>query len=288
MGNKLWMPEDGMSLELSLIRLSGIDKNGEYIFQELQVGGRVSSFYLSNLPDFKNFAKLCAKNTPIEVDNYAYQIEGEKWEIRKATKEEMSEIVDDEFPFGYGARVSCIDHDGPEQFVWNGQKMNLRIETDDGQPFITTKGKDECRENRSQLASDLPVCCRMLFNLETQLNGKRGEFGQWLRIAYELNEDFELTLQEEVEEICNTIQFVQQQYGDLIARRLYNEEKIILPTEIKAAARYMYLGGNYEDAVKLANEGILLAGEALSDEDMLRMQAYMAQGGDASQALQFG
>ncbi len=61
--------------------------------------------FVTQLPAFKSFADIRLEKG-ICIDE------------RKATKEEMEMIINDDFPYNYdGATLSCINHDGPDQFI---------------------------------------------------------------------------------------------------------------------------------------------------------------------------
>lgn len=53
---------------------------------------------------------------------------------------------------------------------------------------------------------------RQLFALEKELGDQEGEFAEWLRAACELNEDFERSFAEEINEIYSAFRESEQQY----------------------------------------------------------------------------
>ena len=116
-GKKLFLPEDGMTVTFSVIMLSGRNKEGELLQDEIYTGGCITSHFIPNLPDFKKFAKKCCSDQLIEVDNYAYELEGDSWHTRKAVKWEIRQIVGENFPYNYdGDILHAVSHDGPDQF----------------------------------------------------------------------------------------------------------------------------------------------------------------------------
>lgn len=121
-GKKLFLPEDGMTVTFSVIMLSGRNKKGEFLQDEIYTGGCITSRFIPNLPDFKKFAKKCCSDQFIEVDNYAYELQGENWHARKAVKQEIRKIVGENFPYNYdGDILHTVSHDGPDQFyIKNG------------------------------------------------------------------------------------------------------------------------------------------------------------------------
>jgi hypothetical protein len=116
-GKKLFLPEDGMTVTFSVIMLSGRNKKGQLLQDEIYTGGCITSRFIPNLPDFKEFAEKCRPDQFIEVDNYAYELEGDSWHTRKAVKWEIRQIVGDNFPYNYdGDILHTVSHDGPDQF----------------------------------------------------------------------------------------------------------------------------------------------------------------------------
>ena len=116
-GKKLFLPEDGMTVTFSVIMLSGRNKKGQLLQDEIYTGGCISSRFIPNLPDFKEFAEKCRPDQFIEVDNYAYELEGDSWHTRKAVKWEIRQIVGDNFPYNDdGDILHAVSHDGPDQF----------------------------------------------------------------------------------------------------------------------------------------------------------------------------
>ena len=122
------------------------------------------------------------------------------------------------------------------------------------------------RRNRGRFSRELAESARQLLSLEQELGGQAGNFGEWLQIAYEVNEDFE------------------QNYGTAVAQYLYNTRSAVLPTEIKNAARYLSCSGRTEDISALAKSGFFM--EELAHDNIVRAVAYMEAGGAAAGAYQ--
>ena len=95
------------------------------------------------------------------------------------------------------------------------------------------------RRNRGRFSRELAESARQLLSLEQELGGQAGNFGEWLQIAYEVNEDFEVPFSDVVRDICEAFQIVEQNYGTAVAQCLYDTRSAVLPTEIKNAARYL-------------------------------------------------
>ena len=114
--------------------------------------------------------------------------------------------------------------------------------------------------------------------------GQAGNFGEWLQIAYEVNEDFEVPFSDVVRDICEAFQIVEQNYGTAVAQYLYNTRSAVLPTEIKNAARYLSCSGRTEDISALAKSGFFM--EELAHDNIVRAVAYMEAGGAAAGAYQ--
>lgn len=125
-----------------------------------------------------------------------------------------------------------------------------------GKPCYGVQGA-EIAENKRRFAADLASASQQLYRLENDIQGQSGTFSQWLRIAHELNEDFERPYAEVVNEICDAVRYVDHQYGREIAQQLYNSNRIILASEIREAAQYLSLGGRFENLAELARVGFL-------------------------------
>ena len=67
-----------------------------------------------------------------------------------------------------------------------GCRMECTQEQDRGQR------EQEQRRNRERFSRELAESARQLLSLEQELGGQAGNFGAWLQIAYEVNEDFEM------------------------------------------------------------------------------------------------
>lgn len=143
-------------------------------------------------------------------------------------------------------------------------------------------GEWEAQENKQRFHTDLAYAARQLFALETELGGQEGVFAEWLRAAYELNEDFERPFAEEVDELCAAFRDAAHQYGQSIAQQLYHSQAVILPTEIRNAAHYLSLGGSLDHVPALASVGFLMESE--DHDSMIRAVKYMNSGGDAANA----
>lgn len=136
-------------------------------------------------------------------------------------------------------------------------------------------------ENKNQqlFREELADSVRQLYSLELILKGKGGTFCEWAQIVYELNEDWEETYFAAVRKICDAFHEVAQNFGEAIAQQLYNAHTIILATEIRNAARYLYIGGQMNHLPELAAVGFFLTG---TDDDRLkRAVAFMNAGGCA-------
>lgn len=143
-------------------------------------------------------------------------------------------------------------------------------------------GAWEVRENKERFHTDLAYAARQLFALEKELGGQEGVFAEWLRAAYELNEDFERPFAEEVNEICSAFRESEQQYGRDTAQQIYNTLAVILSTEIQNAAQYLHLGGKLEHVPELASAGFLM--DSTDDASAARAVEYMNAGGEAAYA----
>lgn len=149
--------------------------------------------------------------------------------------------------------------------------------------------RSEIEKNKQHFAVDMASAARQLYALENDLQGQSGTFSEWLRAAYELNEDFELSFAEVVNEICDAIQYADRQYGREIAQQLYNSLKIIIADEIRRAARYLSYGGRLESLSGLARVGFFEWDP--SHEEVLRAVAFVNAGGafeDAVHAAKHG
>lgn len=144
--------------------------------------------------------------------------------------------------------------------------------------------EQEQQRNRGRFSRELPESARQLLSLEQELGGQAGNFGEWLQIAYEVNEDFEVPFSDVVRDICEAFQIVEQNYGTAVAQYLYNTRSAVLPAEIKNAARYLSCGGRTEDISALAKSGFFM--EELAHDTIVRAVAYMEAGGAASGAYQ--
>ena len=144
------------------------------------------------------------------------------------------------------------------------------------------QGEQTRQENRRRFPGELAEGARQLLALEQALGGQAGGFGEWLRAAYEINEDFEEPYSKVVDDICQAFRDVERRYGAVTAQRLYDAHAVILPTEIKSAAGYLSFGGRLEDLPALAESGFLL--EELGRDAVTRAVAHMEAGGAAADA----
>lgn len=141
---------------------------------------------------------------------------------------------------------------------------------------------DERAHNKALLSRDLASGSLQLYTLEKELQGQDGAFSEWLRAAYEINEDFEQPLAEVINEICASLREADHQYGRAIAQQLYNTQKIILPAEIRNAAHFLSLGGRFESLGDLARAGFFM--EEYGHDAMERAVQFMNAGGAAHEA----
>lgn len=159
-----------------------------------------------------------------------------------------------------------------------GCRMECTQEQDRGQR------EQNQRRNRERLSRELAESARQLLSLEQELGGQAGNFGEWLQIAYEVIEDFEVPFSDVVRDICEAFQIVEQNYGTTVAQCLYDTRSAVLPTEIKNAARYLSCGGRTEDISALAKSGFFM--EELAHDTIVRAVSYMEAGGAAVGAYQ--
>ena len=133
--------------------------------------------------------------------------------------------------------------------------------------------------NKARLAADMPECIRLLSALEGELQGEKGQIGEWMRISYELNEDFEVAPAEMVQEICDAFRKVNHQYGNHIACALYASQSVVLPCEIVHAADYLSMGGKFQDIGDLASSGIFMGDYDLLGYDLKTELVTLVHGG---------
>ena len=143
-------------------------------------------------------------------------------------------------------------------------------------------GKWDTRENKRKFSSDLSQGIRQFYALEQGLGGQDGTFSEWIRAAYEINEDFDQSFAEVVSGLCGAFHDTDAQYGRDISRQLYNTLAVVLPAEIRSAAQYLSLGGSLDHVPALALVGFLM--EPQDHDSMLRAVKHMNDGGDAENA----
>ena len=143
-------------------------------------------------------------------------------------------------------------------------------------------GKWDTRENKRKFSSDLSQGIRQFYALEQGLGGQDGTFSEWIRAAYEINEDFDQSFAEIVSGLCGAFHDADAQYGRDISRQLYNTLAVVLPTEIRSAAQYLSLGGSLDHVLALALVGFLM--EPQNHDSMLRAVKHMNDGGDVASA----
>lgn len=114
------------------------------------------------------------------------------------------------------------------------------------------------------------------------IGGQDGTFSEWIRAAYEINEDFDQSFAEIVSGLCGAFHDADAQYGRDISRQLYNTLAVVLPTEIQSAAQYLSLGGSLDHVLALALVGFLM--EPQNHDSMLRAVKHMNDGGDVASA----
>lgn len=141
-------------------------------------------------------------------------------------------------------------------------------------------------ENKRCFAADLVSAAERLYALENHIQGRPGAFAQWLRIAYEINEDFDQRFSKVANEICEAIQDSDRVYGRAIAKYLYNTQTIVLPSELRRAAHYLSCGGNTGTLADLADAGFF--GADSTHDELCRIVAYMNAGGSADHAAYAG
>lgn len=270
-----YIPDD--TIEFSNIMLNGIAPTGEHFLSEIHIGGTVNSYFIGQLPQFQEFANHCLHNSTVQVDNYAYSLGRNPNVIRKASKEELERIIDDNFPYSYYDNLCIIEHEGPEQFtITNGVvESNRTAEVD--------SFADEVRlKNQARMASDMPACIELLRSLEHHLGTGKSLLGEWMQIIYEINPDFTEAPIEVAQQIVSAFKEVDRVYGRELARNLYYQADIVLPTEIVAAGRYLSVGGKYKDLHSLAETGWFMDGfQDIPYDRLLQAVNYMNNGGSA-------
>lgn len=144
----------------------------------------------------------------------------------------------------------------------------------------------EVQDNKAKMFSDLPECTLLFHRLERELGGKHDGFAEWLRISYELNEDFYSSPLEMATNICDAFMESKQMYGAKIAHDLYDSRIVILPNEIRSASRYLSLGGQMESLEALAHVGFLMENlHSYAHEDVVRTAEFINGGGAAESAF---
>lgn len=201
--------------------------------------------------------------------------------------------------FNYGEKFvfNYFELRGAAEFLsdgWSLERISHRAVEDGCDPTLDEmkesrtaleefqSGVWEVRENKERFHTDLAYAARQLFALEKELGGQEGVFAEWLRAAYELNEDFERSFAEKVNEICSAFRESEQQYGRDTAQQIYNTLAVILSTEIQNAAQYLHLGGKLEHVPELASVGFLM--DSTDDASVARAVEYMNAGGEAAYA----
>jgi len=190
----------------------------------------------------------------------------------------------------YYATGETVQYTDPEQYLADIKK-NLdelgingwKYDTAGGDLASSSSQDAEQRRiasNKAHSSIDMPECIRLLTGLEEELQGQKGQFGEWMRISYELNEDYEFAPAEMAQEICNAFRQVNHQYGNRIACNLYASCSVVLPYEIVHAADYLSMGGKLQDINDLAKVGVFMGNYDLLGYDVkTEMVAFINNGG---------
>ncbi len=175
--------------------------------------------------------------------------------------------------------------------VRNIERNEYGLEPEEEMELIAPSQDDEQRRiasNKARNASDMPECIRLLTALEEELQGEKGQVGEWMRISYELNEEYEVSPAEMVQEICDAFKNVNHQYGNHIACILYASQSIVLPNEIVHAADYLSMGGRFQDIRNLAEVGIFMGAYDLLGYDLKTdLVEFINNGGSADEVYTF-
>lgn len=243
------------------------------------IGKFKAVLYFEDCIDFEEAAELAGK-----LNEYHFFRKAEvECSFQKAGYSSIEDDVLDklgieETPYGFIRSADGLSID-----ILMNQRLCGYREGGSGKHCYGAQGA-EIAENKRRFAADLASASHQLYRLENDIQGQSGTFSQWLRIAHELNEDFDRPYAEVVNEICDAVRYVDHQYGREIAQQLYNSNRIILASEIREAAQYLSLGGRFENLAELAHVGFFM-GETSQDE-MRCAIAFMNAGGAAEDVFQ--
>lgn len=134
------------------------------------------------------------------------------------------------------------------------------------------------KDSEGMAEMDLADGIRQFYSMETALGGRNGAFCEWSELAYELNDDHEEDYSCLVKKICDALQSVSCDFGKETARQLYNAHTIVLPTEIRNAAKYLNAGGRIADLPGLASAGFFMA--SVDRERLEQAVTYINAGGN--------
>ena len=239
-----------------------------------KIGKFKAILHFEDCTDFEEAAELAGR-----LDNYEFFSKSELERRYQGTgcpvldDDLLDELGIEETPYGFIRSADGLSIDALMK-----QRLRGYREGEIGRSCYETQ-RSEIAENKRRFAADMASASQQLYALENDIQGQSGTFSQWLRIAHELNEDFEQPYAEVVNEICDAIRYVDQQYGREIAQQLYNSNRIILASEIREAAQYLSLGGRFEDLAELAHVGFFM--EENSRDEMCCAITFMNSGGAA-------
>lgn len=160
--------------------------------------------------------------------------------------------------------------------VWLLDKANQFFPANKCADEIKPLSKQKDSEGTAEM--DLADGIRQFYSLEIALGGRNGAFCEWSELAYELNDDHEEDYSCLVKKICDSFQSISCDFGKEIAQQLYNAHTIILPTEIRNAAKYLNAGGRIADLPGLASAGFFMA--SVDRERLEQVVTYINAGGN--------
>lgn len=103
------------------------------------------------------------------------------------------------------------------------------------------------------------ICRKRLKKLEQTLNGSKDGYKGWMNIIYDLYE----TTNEHPYRLAIIIYAkfmeIKNNFGQNIAKTLYDSQKVILAEELLEAAKYLKAGGPKEYLGELAEKGIFIS-----------------------------
>lgn len=120
-------------------------------------------------------------------------------------------------------------------------------------------------ENEKCKFEDLENCIDIFYTLNKHFGCEQNNVSSWVRMVHEINSDYNIRMKDFANEMLKSFQQVEWNYGQRIAKQIFESDLVLLSNEIEETGKYLWLGGDISNVQELVKDDEFLESRSIDE-----------------------